>query len=188
MSFLKHCKEQGLIDLTAFDKLSLFADLILQWNPRINLTGFKTREPLEEVLLGEAILALPHLGLTGEQILDFGSGAGIPGLVWAICRPAIALTSLESRHKKVAFQKEAARVLSLQAEILAGRFPEQVAMRQFDVIVSRAIRFSPSLWNEAEMLLRAGGRLVRFMKAQEPPPGWATFSLSSRAALAVRKV
>jgi 16S rRNA (guanine527-N7)-methyltransferase len=187
MSFLKQCTEQGLIDEAAFHKLSTFADLILEWNSRINLTGFKTREPMEEILLGEPIHALRYLRLDSEDLLDFGSGAGVPGFVWLICRPRLSLTSVESRQKKVAFQKEVARTLGLAPQIVAGRFPEAVAGRQFDVVATRAIRFSPAVWNDAAALVRPGGCLVRFTPAQERSPDWTSFPLDARSALAVRQ-
>ena len=186
MSFLQQCRQQNLISGPALDKLILFADLILEWNPRINLTGFKSRNLVEELLLGEAVLALARLSPSGKRILDFGSGAGIPGLVWAICEPEMHLTSVEVRAKKVAFQKEVVRSTGLKAQILVGRFPQAVRGRSFDLIVSRAIRFDPSLWREAEMLLSEDGMLVRFAAAGAAEPEWNCIPISTRSSLLIR--
>ena len=186
MNYLEMLSAQGLIDKSAFQKLSLFVDLILQWNERINLTGLKSRPQIEEVLVGEAVLALPHLRISGKSVLDFGSGAGIPGIVWAICDRKARITSVESRQKKVAFQKEVARETELAVEILSGRFPEAVQDRSFDVIATRAIRFSPSLWNAARNMLLPDGRLIRFSNPRsKPEEGWQAIPLSKRAQLLI---
>ena len=168
-------------------RLSDFAALILEWNQRINLTGFRTIAEIEQVLIGECVQALPYLEIAGKTVLDFGSGAGIPGLVWAVCQPTVRLTSLEVRQKKVAFQKEAARELQIPSEIICGRFPEAVAGRKFDVIVSRAIRFSPTLWKDARGLLNAGGLIARFASHGDPEEGWESISISDRSALLISR-
>jgi 16S rRNA (guanine527-N7)-methyltransferase len=186
MTFLLQWSRQGLISAEAAEKLSAFVDLILEWNPRINLTGFKTRERIEEFLIGEGVQALPHLGLSGLQVLDFGSGAGVPGLVWSMCIPDVSVTSVEIRQKKAAFQKEVVRTLRLNAEVIAGRFPEAVSGRLFDVIVTRAIRFSASLWNDAEALLLPGGKFVRFVAHGLQESGWTQIPISGRSALLIR--
>jgi 16S rRNA (guanine527-N7)-methyltransferase len=186
MNYLETLSAQGLIKSEVFQKLSLFIDLILLWNDRINLTGLKSRPQLEEVLVGEAVLALPYLTISSRDVLDFGSGAGIPGLVWAICDPTARIVSLESRQKKIAFQKEVVREACLKAEIICGRFPEAVHDRSFDVIASRAIRFSPMLWDDALKMLRPDGRLVRFVTPNaEVEPSWRAVSISDRARLLI---
>jgi 16S rRNA (guanine527-N7)-methyltransferase len=186
MNYLETLSAEGLIDKAALRKLSLFVDLILQWNDRINLTGFKTRPQIEEILVGEAVLALSHLSLADKDVLDFGSGAGIPALVWSICEGAAKITSLESRQKKVAFQKEVAREIGLNVQIVSGRFPESVQGRSYDVIATRAVRFSPDLWNEGKKLLRSAGRLIRFSSSNAASEeGWSNIRLSDRAQLLV---
>ena len=54
-------------------------------------------------------------------LLDFGSGAGLPGIPIALCRPEICVTLAESQAKKAAFLQEAARTLTLSSKIFAGR-------------------------------------------------------------------
>jgi 16S rRNA (guanine527-N7)-methyltransferase len=185
MGFLKTLQAQGRISESALRNLESFASLILEWNQRINLTGFKERAQVEEFLIGDSLLALQFLPVSSREILDFGSGAGIPGLVWAMCDPTAKVTSLESRQKKVAFQKEVLRELRLEAEVLWGRFPETVVSRHFDLVVSRAIRFSPDLWANAEKLLNPRGSLVRFSKPGQSLEGWKTYQLSSESTLLV---
>lgn len=171
------------VDPKTFSKLEAFAALIHSWNSRINLTGYKNVDDIQSLLIGESVAALRALEIRDCDILDFGSGAGIPGLVWSIFEPTLRVTSLEVRHKKVAFQKEALRRLGLEAEVLCGHFPEAVASRKFDCIVSRAIRFDAPVWDQAKALLKEGGRLVRFAAPEVREPGWRTLPVSSRTSL-----
>jgi 16S rRNA (guanine527-N7)-methyltransferase len=189
VGFLQDWKKQGHISESTARQLTLFAAAIHDWNPRINLTGFKTVEQIEEVLIGECLRALPHLQSAGRSILDFGSGAGVPGLVWAIAQPSCTVTSVEIRQKKVAFQKEMVRAMQLKnAEILSGLFPEAVADRRFDVIVTRAIRFSPKLWADARRLLTPDGRLVQFSTpGKDPGAGWMSVPVSPLTTLWIGK-
>ena len=175
---------------SSLDKLSSFTDLIPLWNSRINLTGYRTRQEIDGLLIGESVLAILKLqkegiAKAGSTILDFGSGAGIPGLVWALLNPSIQITSLEIRQKKIAFQKEVVRELDLKARIMLGKFPEAVADERFDLIVSRAIRFEPKIWDKGRPLLNAGGLFVRFSAGNVRESEWQSIPVSDRTSLQI---
>ena len=70
-------------------------------------------------------------------MLDFGSGAGFPGIPISLCRPEIQVTLAESQGKKAAFLQEAVRVLGLAAKVHAGR--AETAATRFDCVVLRAV-------------------------------------------------
>jgi len=163
--------------------LCLFRDLILEWNSRINLTAFRTPEEIDEILIGESVRAVAAISISGKSVLDFGSGAGIPGLVWAICDPTAIVTSVEVRQKKIAFQKEVLRSTGAMAEVLQGRFPEAVSGRKFDLIVSRGIRFIPRLFQQAVEHLDVGGMLVRFASPGTMEERWTSINISARTTL-----
>jgi 16S rRNA (guanine527-N7)-methyltransferase len=177
---------QGL-DPPTLDRLSLFVDLILEWNSRINLTGFKDRRSIEERLIGESVYALSHLDLSRKQVVDFGSGAGIPGIVWAICEPTVKITSVEIRQKKAAFQKEVVRKTGIPMEVVAGEFPQVVANQTFDVAVTRAVRIPGSLLEKARLRLVPGGILVRFAPAGYTEPGCDSIPISTRSVVLVQR-
>jgi 16S rRNA (guanine527-N7)-methyltransferase len=183
-----HWKDR--LSSTSVSKLSSFADLILRWNSSINLTGYRVHEQIEELLIGESVLALLELHDAGyvkpsTTILDFGSGAGIPGLVWAIMELPVEITSLEIRQKKIAFQKEVVRSLGLKARIILGKFPEAVTGERFDLIVSRAIRFDPKIWEQGRPLLKPGGHFVRFASANVVESGSDTLPVSNKTSLQI---
>ncbi len=74
-------------------------------------------------------------------LLDFGSGAGLPGIPIALCRSEIAVTLAESQGKKSAFLHEAVRVLGIRAKIHAGR--AEALNELFDCVVLRAVDKMP---------------------------------------------
>jgi 16S rRNA (guanine527-N7)-methyltransferase len=186
-------KDSPLLSQNSLEKLDRFTKLILQWNAKINLTGFDNSQEIEDVLIGESVLAaesLQSLGLIrpGVRVLDFGSGAGIPGMVWGTLELPIQVTSLEIRQKKIAFQKEAARQLGLAVKIHAGRFPDAIGSNEFDLIVSRAIRYDPGIWTDGERCLAVYGSFVRFAPANAQEEGWNTIAISERSSLLVKTV
>ena len=167
-----------MIAAESIRKLKIFRDLILEWNPNINLTAFRTPKEIDEILIGESVRALSAISISGKHVLDFGSGAGVPGLVWAICDPSARITSLEVRHKKIAFQKEVLRTTGVEAEVLQGHFPEAVSGCKFDVVASRGLRFTAPLVRAAVQLLEAGGMLVRFASPGAVEDGWTSSIIS----------
>jgi 16S rRNA (guanine527-N7)-methyltransferase len=186
VGLLQKWAAEGALPQVAYSNLQTFVDLLIEWNQRVNLTGFKLRDEMEELLVGESILALKAFPLRGQRVLDFGSGAGVPGLIWAMSDPQIQVVSVEIRAKKIAFQKEVVRRTGISAKIIHGRFPEDVEGRQFDVIATRAIRLSSTLWDDAKNLLSDSGVMLRFASNRfSPEPGWSAIRLTDRTNLLV---
>ncbi|HSP06815.1 MAG TPA: RsmG family class I SAM-dependent methyltransferase [Acidobacteriota bacterium] len=175
--------DAGALTREAVERLEEMAALIHAWNPRVNLTGYKSVSEIEKLLIGESVAALSVLKLERCSVLDFGSGAGIPGLVWSLCEPSLRVVSLEIRHKKVAFQKEVLRRLGIAAEVVQGHFPEAVAARRFDCIVSRAIRLDARVWENSSRLLSPEGRIVRFATPGVVEEGWRALPVSEHTTL-----
>lgn len=99
--------EQGLVD-----RLADYVDVLLKWNKRTNLTGFRT--PADIILHGLVDSLVPLLLLPPEgPRLDVGTGAGFPGLILAAAQPHCPWTLLEPRRKRASFLSEASRVMGL---------------------------------------------------------------------------
>lgn len=118
-------------------QLSLYLGLILKWNERINLTAIRSPEIVKRHF-GESLFVGARLGAC-ETFLDFGSGAGFPGIPIQLMRPEVAVTLAESRSRKAAFLHEVVRTLGLQTEVWAGRVEAMPAERRFDVVAMRAV-------------------------------------------------
>ncbi len=137
------------LDDTQVGQLLDYLDLIAKWTQVYNLTA--VRDPAEmlthHLLDSLAVIAplrrhLAQAGLKQASLLDVGSGAGLPGVVIAICCPEVAVSCVDTVSKKAAFIKQVA--LALKLPKLAGVHARVETIKQpFDVICSRAFASLP---------------------------------------------
>ncbi|MGH9587728.1 MAG: 16S rRNA (guanine(527)-N(7))-methyltransferase RsmG [Acidobacteriaceae bacterium] len=162
----KMIQEAGLASLTpeALNRFDLYLDLLLKWNSRLNLTAIRDPETILRRHFVECIQCAQALpALKGSTLLDFGSGAGLPGIPIAICRPDIHVTLAESQQKKSAFLREAVRTLRLPAtEVFAGRVENMPQALQFDIVALRAVDRMREACKAAFPRVRMNGRIVVF--------------------------
>ena len=152
-----------------YAQLSIYLELIVKWNARINLTAIRTPEEIVRRHFGESLFAGLRLGAC-PTLLDFGSGAGFPGLPIQLLRPDVAVTVAESRGRKAAFLQEVTRSLDMPAEVWAGRVEAMPAARRFDTVTLRAVDDMESALGEAGR--RASRRiLILGSSRSELPPG-----------------
>jgi 16S rRNA (guanine527-N7)-methyltransferase len=154
-----------------YAQLSIYLTLILKWNARTNLTAIRTSEEIVRRHFGESLFAGAHLGPC-QTLLDFGSGAGFPGLPIQLMRPDVHVTLAESRTKKASFLRDAVRTLELPTEIWAARVEAMPAARRFDAVALRAVDNMNLAVQEAA--LRASNRvLILTTSRQSAFPGLA---------------
>jgi 16S rRNA (guanine527-N7)-methyltransferase len=152
--------EAGLepLDSLLASRFEDYLSLILRWNTRVNLTAIRDEEGILSRHFVESIAcarALPHSIAT---MLDFGSGAGFPGIPIALCRPEISVTLAESQGKKAAFLHEALRVLGIPAKIHTGR--AETLTTEFDCVTLRAVDRMGLAVQAALQLVCPGGWLA----------------------------
>src|ERR1700688_350933 len=119
---------------TLLPQLSTYLDLLLKWNARTNLTAIRDPEEIVRRHFGESLFAARHLDPDATTLLDFGSGAGFPGLPIALLRPEITVTLAESQNKKATFLREAVRTLALPTEVWSGRVESMPPSRLFHTV------------------------------------------------------
>lgn len=142
----------------AVGRLSAYVSLILRWNTRVNLTAIRTEGAIVSRHIIESIYVIDKIPSEIGTLLDFGSGAGLPGIPIAICRPEIEVTLAESQNKKAAFLMEAVRVLGLSAKVHSGRAEELKS--QFDCVTLRAVDKMARAVSMASGLVGPDGWLV----------------------------
>lgn len=154
-------KEAALapLDSPTAERLECYLSLFLRWSDRLNLSSIRDEQGILSRHFVESIAcarAVPGGILT---LLDYGSGAGFPGIPIALCRPEIAVTLAESQTKKAAFLQESIRTLGLaNAVVHAGR-AEQLA-GPFDCITLRAVERMPQAVKCAARLVAPRGWLA----------------------------
>lgn len=142
----------------AEDRLRAYLDLLAKWNRTYNLTAIRDPEQMVTHHLLDSLAVLPHLGEV-STLADVGSGAGLPGLTLAICRPDLQVTSVEASHKKAAFQQQAKIELGLtNVSIHCGRI--EALTGTFDAVISRAFA-------ELADFVRLAGHLARRLLAMK---------------------
>jgi 16S rRNA (guanine527-N7)-methyltransferase len=123
----------------ALSRLSVYLELLLKWNARTNLTAIREPEEIIRRHFGESLFAGQHLAPGTNTLLDFGSGAGFPGLPIAILHPEIAVTLAESQNKKATFLREVVRTLDIPVEVWAARVEMMPETRRFHTVTLRAV-------------------------------------------------
>ncbi len=146
-------------------QLATYLDLILKWNARTNLTAIRTPEEIVRRHFGESLFAGTHI-VKCKTLLDFGSGAGFPGIPIQLLHPEIAVTLAESQGKKAAFLRETVRTLNLPTEIWAARVESMPPKRQFDSVTLRAVDDMDVAISEAA--IRASHRIMLLTTSRQP--------------------
>ena len=99
------CAEFGAeLDKEKTERLTIYGNLLLSWNEKINLTAITEPEEVLYKHFYDCILFLKHIKPErGESLIDVGTGAGFPGTVLKIMRPDIKVTLLDSLNKRLVF-------------------------------------------------------------------------------------
>lgn len=170
MATLQHGVNSMAIELSRaqLEQMVDYLALLTKWNEVYNLTAI--RDPLQMVIqhLLDSLVVLPAFAAKPHCILDVGAGAGLPGIVLAIARPDLALTLVDTVHKKTAFLTQVKVELGLSNVVVETSRVEQMESRTgYDVIISRAFANLSDFVNWSGHLLAADGQFIA-MKGIKP--------------------
>src|SRR5215471_14760724 len=143
------------------ERISIYIDLMLKWNSRVNLTAVRRPEEIVTRHFGESFFVADTLLRPDaeESVIDLGSGAGFPGIPLAMFAPRARATLIESNGKKAAFLNEVIRALQLGNATVFNRRGEDFAGGTKLVTMRAVEKFSRAL-PLAVKLLAPGGRLA----------------------------
>ena len=142
------------------DKLMDYLALMFKWNAVYNLTSL--RDPMQMVThhLLDSLAAVPAFA-KAHNVLDVGSGGGLPGIVLAIVRPDMKVSMIDTVHKKTAFLTQVKAELGLtNVTVYTARVEQLQVSDKFDVITSRAFADLLDFVNWSSHLLADGGRYI----------------------------
>jgi 16S rRNA (guanine527-N7)-methyltransferase len=142
------------------DKLMDYLALMFKWNAVYNLTSL--RDPMQMVThhLLDSLAAVPAFA-GAKNVLDVGSGGGLPGIVLAIVRPDMKVSMIDTVHKKTAFLTQVKAELGLaNVTVYTARVEQLQVSDKFDVITSRAFADLSDFVNWSSHLLADDGRYI----------------------------
>ncbi|WP_284360643.1 16S rRNA (guanine(527)-N(7))-methyltransferase RsmG [Candidatus Phycosocius spiralis] len=150
------------------DRFRAYQSLLEKWAPRINLVGASTLPYFWSRHILDSAQILPLAPPNAVSWVDFGSGAGFPGLVLAVLlenRPQSTLFLIEANTKRCAFLREAARAMEVKVEIIQAKI-EDVAPIKLDVVTARAFTSLDQLMTYAVPWMAQSGHAL-FPKGQD---------------------
>jgi 16S rRNA (guanine527-N7)-methyltransferase len=156
----------------ALPLLERFADRLLAWNRRVNLTRITAPAEVAEKHLVDSLLLLPAVS-GARTLLDVGAGAGLPGVPLACVRRDLAVTCCDSVAKKVAFVKAIAAELDVDVRGVAVRAegdPARERLPRAEAVVSRALA-DPAEWVPLGARYLAEGGVLLAMLGREADRG-----------------
>ena len=140
------------------ERLQIYVDLLLRWNPTINLISRKDEAVVWERHIADALQLIPLLPQSCDIAVDLGSGGGLPGLVLAIATGA-HFHLIEADHRKATFLREASRVTGAPTTIHATR-SEAVRLPPVKLVTARALAPLTALIGMAQPFLAPDGMLI----------------------------
>lgn len=136
-------------------RLELYVETLLKWNRKINLIGQKTEELVWERHIDDCWRLQEHIP-KASSIVDLGSGAGLPGLLFSIGNYE-DVTLIESDLKKTAFLKYISGLLFLNTKIIEDRIEKHLDI-QYDCLTARAFASLKDILPLAYRLLKKNGK------------------------------
>ena len=144
------------------DKLDQYAQILVEYNKKVNLTAIIEPIDIENKHFLDSLFfaALPEVK---GSLVDVGTGAGFPGIVAKLFKPDIELTLMEPTGKRVTFLKYACEELGIKANIAQERAEEaghKFYRESFDVATARAVASLPTLAEYCLPLVKENGLFI----------------------------
>jgi 16S rRNA (guanine527-N7)-methyltransferase len=155
------------LDTASQQKLLHFLDFLKKWSAHFNLTAITDPSNMIFRHLLDSLSIAPYI--TGNQILDVGSGAGFPGIPLAVYFPHKHWTLLDSNGKKTRFLIQAAAELQLaNVTVVNERVERWKPLQKFDTIVARAVGSVAEIISLSRQHLQPNGQWL-LMKGHPQP-------------------
>lgn len=156
-------KTQDFLKISDEQKAQFVAylNLIFEKNKVMNLTSITDMEEAIDKHLFDCLLPLKIIPQGVKEILDVGSGAGFPGIVWAIAMPNAKLTLIDATKKKCDFLNEVVTALNLKnVRILNLRAEDYKQKEKYDLVTARAVSSLPILLEITSPFCKVNGYVL----------------------------
>lgn len=139
---MKNFMEKYNVSRETFESLKRYQSLLIEWQAKFNLVSQSSLDDAWNRHFLDSVQLFQYVPETAKTLVDFGSGAGFPGMVLAIIAkektPYLKVTLVESVKKKTLYLKEVAEKTETQVAIVNERI-ENLSPQKVEVITSRAM-------------------------------------------------
>ncbi len=160
---IENCKDFCPLDEEALKRLEKYADLLVEWNEKINLTAIVDPEGIAVKHFLDCLMIFKYIDIPkGASVIDIGTGAGFPGVVIKIARPDIKLTLMDSLQKRINFLDTLCSELGLEVTTVHSR-AEDITPKQregYDFAVARAVANMRVLTEYCLPYVKVGGSFI----------------------------
>lgn len=159
-------KENGIIlDDTALDRFDTYAELLVEWNGKMNLTAITEPEEIEVKHFLDCLMLPKYFNLDNIQtVIDVGAGAGFPSVPLLIYKPDLCLTMMDAINKRLTFLDTAVHALGLEAQLIHERAEaagqDENYREKFDLATARAVAPMNVLAEYCLPFVKVGGYFV----------------------------
>ena len=153
------------LDQTALDRFDTYAELLVEWNGKMNLTAITEPEEIEVKHFLDCLMLPKYFDLGNTKtVIDVGAGAGFPSVPLLIYNPDLCLTMIDAINKRLTFLDTAIHAIGLEANLVHARAEDSGQDKNyremFDLATARAVAPMNVLAEYCLPFVKVGGYFV----------------------------
>ena len=153
------------LDQTALDRFDTYAELLVEWNGKMNLTAITEPEEIEVKHFLDCLMLPKYFDLSNTKtVIDVGAGAGFPSVPLLIYNPDLCLTMMDAINKRLTFLNTAIHAIGLEANLVHARAEDSGQDKNyremFDLATARAVAPMNVLAEYCLPFVKVGGYFV----------------------------
>ena len=153
------------LDQTALDRFDTYAELLVEWNGKMNLTAITEPEEIEVKHFLDCLMLPKYFDLGNTKtVIDVGAGAGFPSVPLLIYNPDLCLTMMDAINKRLTFLDTAVHAVGLEANLVHARAEDSGQDKKyremFDLATARAVAPMNVLAEYCLPFVKVGGYFV----------------------------
>ena len=153
------------LDQTALDRFDTYAELLVEWNGKMNLTAITEPEEIEVKHFLDCLMLPKYFDLKNTKtVIDVGAGAGFPSVPLLIHNPDLCLTMMDAINKRLTFLDTAIHAIGLEANLVHARAEDSGQDKNyremFDLATARAVAPMNVLAEYCLPFVKVGGYFV----------------------------